>query len=135
MGSTVSIEMNLLNHSSKKHGLELKRAMTYYHRNNWPWGRSTIINTHNGAATVKVSIDRYEPNCADITSLSVVPKERHKGYGRELLQLAEQEARNMGAGIVWLTAVDGEFTLGWYQREGYEIEKHYAKETLLKKKL
>jgi GNAT superfamily N-acetyltransferase len=109
--------------------------MTYYHRNEWPWGRSTIINTRDGAATVKVSIENYEPKTAYISALSVVEEERHKGYGHDLLILAEDEARRLGARVCKLSSVDGSFTLDWYQREGYVIERHsdYEGGTLLRK--
>jgi hypothetical protein len=43
--------------------------------------------------------------------------------------MAEEEARVMGCTKVMLYAVVGEFTVEWYQREGYkvidEIEHHY----------
>ena len=111
--------------------------MIYYHRNQWPWGRSTIITSHNGAGTVKVSIEDLELNTAYISALSVVENKRRKGFGRELLKLAEREAKRLGAQIVKLSSVDGSFTLNWYQNEGYVIEKYNSVEggTVLKKVL
>jgi len=111
--------------------------MIYYHRNQWPWGRSTIINSHNGAGTVKVSVEDLESNTAYISALSVVENKRRRGFGHELLKLAEEEAKRLGAQIVKLSSVDGSFTLDWYQNEGYVIERYSRFEggTLLKKDL
>lgn len=103
--------------------------MEYFHRNNWPWGKSTIINILDGAGTVKVTVEDDNPKMACISSLSVVPDKRHCGFGKQLLKMAEEEARVMGCTKVMLYAVVGEFTVEWYQREGYkvidEIEHHY----------
>lgn len=103
--------------------------MEYYHRNEWPWGKTTIINICDGAATVKVTVENSNSDVAFISSLSVVPDKRHCGFGHNLLGLAELEAKNMGCTHVELWAVIGEFTVGWYQREGYHIinkvEGHY----------
>jgi ribosomal protein S18 acetylase RimI-like enzyme len=98
--------------------------MIYYHRNNWPCGKSTLINTHGGAASVKVMMENRSV-MADIVNITVVPNKRGKGWGRELLSLAEEEARNMGAKMVQLSSVEGnDFTLDWYKRAGYEVSHH-----------
>lgn len=90
------------------------------HRNNWPWGHSTIIIIEGGKGTVTVSFDKEFEDEATITSLSVHESARKKGLGTKLIKLAEEEVKEFGVNKIVLFADEESFTYDWYQRLGYE---------------
>ena len=55
-----------------------------------------------------------------ICRLSVEERHRRNGYGKMLLNEAENEARRLGANVVSLAVKKDSFMLDWYQRIGYE---------------
>lgn len=79
----------------------------------------TLIMTSSGEGICSVALDAVR-SCAMIYRLSVEEKHRRNGYGRRLLNEAENEARRLGANVVSLAAKKGSFMLDWYQRSGYE---------------
>lgn len=100
------------------------------HENNWNWGKSVICITSNGYGTSTVGecheweLDKkteklIEVNEAVITSMSVVPKRRRRGYGNKLLAECEKIAREMGFDKVYLYAEPGSVAYNWYMRHGY----------------
>ena len=86
----------------------------YHHEEN-----GTLIMTTGGEAFCAVTLDAIR-SCAMIYRLSVEEKHRRNGYGKTLLNEAENEARRLGANVVSLAAKKGSFMLDWYQRSGYE---------------
>lgn len=86
----------------------------YHHGEN-----STLIMTTEGEGVCSVALDEIK-SCAMIYRLSVEEKYRRKGYGKMLLNEAENEARKFGANVVSLTAKKDSFVLEWYQRSGYK---------------
>lgn len=86
----------------------------YHHKED-----GTVIMTTRGEGICVVALDEIE-SCAMIYRLSVEEKHRRNGYGRWLLNEAENEARRLGANVVSLAAKKSSFMLDWYQRCGYE---------------
>jgi len=100
------------------------------HRNNWSWGDSVICITSNGYGTATVGVsNEYELDEATdklvevreavITSMSVHPKRRMRGYGNKLLVECEKEAKSMGFDRVYLYATPDTVAYEWYRRHGY----------------
>lgn len=56
----------------------------------------------------------------EIRDLWVHPSWRHQGYGRELLAMAEQEAREHGCRAILLSSYTFQAP-GYYQKYGYEL--------------
>lgn len=87
--------------------------------------RFLLINEYNDAS-VRVSIERSEPNPAIIDSLWVNEKNRESGIGGTLLEKAEMLAKSKGCKYVAL-AYDETFSpawiLEWYKRIGYKPYK------------
>lgn len=79
---------------------------------------STLIMTTGGEGICSVILDAIR-SCAMIYRLSVEEKHRRNGYGKMLLNEAENEARRLCANVVSLTAKKDSFMLDWYQRSGY----------------
>lgn len=104
---------------------------TFYHRNFWNWGRSTVITMHSGRAVVRVSVANEEKDIAWISGLSVIESSRNNGYGSALLELAIYEAKKLRAKKVRIAAEVGSFTEDWYKRFGFaEIERNEELVTL-----
>lgn len=86
----------------------------YHHEEN-----GTLIMTTEGEGICSVTLDTIR-SCAMIYRLSVEEKHRRNGYGKMLLNEAENEARRLGANVVSLAVKKDSFMLDWYQRIGYE---------------
>lgn len=86
----------------------------YHHKED-----GTTIMTAGGEGICSVTLDEIK-SCAMIYQLSVEERHRRNGYGKMLLDEAENEARRLGASVVSLAAKKGSFMLDWYQRDGYE---------------
>jgi len=56
----------------------------------------------------------------DLTTLWVIEPLRHKGYGRRLLEAAEEEAKTQGCRGVYLTTFSFQAKT-FYERLGYEV--------------
>lgn len=59
-------------------------------------------------------------DACEIKTLWVLPALRGRGYGRDLLAAAEQEARDHGCKVIFLSSYDFEAP-GFYQKHGYEL--------------
>ena len=55
-----------------------------------------------------------------LCQLSVEERHRRNGYGKMLLNEAENEARRLSVNVVSLAVKKGTFMLDWYQRSGYK---------------
>jgi len=61
-----------------------------------------------------------EESACEITRLAVAPEYRHNGYGRMLMDVAVQKARESGAEKVNIGIIDGNEVLkDWYQLYGF----------------
>ena len=80
----------------------------------------TLIMTSEGEGTCIVTLDEEIKSCAMLYRLNVEERYRRNGYGKMLLNEAENEARRLGASVVSLSAKKGSFMLDWYQRSGYK---------------
>lgn len=69
-------------------------GMVEMHTNRWPWGLMVDIVTHGD-------------HC------------RRRGYGRQLMKLAERKAKLLGCEIALLRVDKGTFQEQWYRRLGY----------------
>ena len=85
----------------------------YHHKED-----GTLIVTAGGEGTCSVKLDEIK-SCAWVYRLSVEEKHRRNGYGKMLLNEAENEAHRLGANVVSLAAKKDSFMLEWYQRSGY----------------
>ncbi len=94
-------------------------GMVEMHTNRWPWGLMVDIVTHGGRGLVCVSVTDGEENKAWIHNISVVDHCRRRGYGRQLMRLAERKAKLLGCEIALLRVDKGTFQEQWYRRLGY----------------
>lgn len=100
------------------------KGTAVYHRNDWSWGRKTLINLSEGYASVTVSIDRDYMLTAWISDLQVHPDRRREGLGNDLLTEALLEARRMGATMACLWPdPSGSWLTDWYKRHGFEEDR------------
>lgn len=93
-----------------------------YHLADTYWGKSLHIIEKETAAAL-VSVSWYEDcnlECAYIEGLSVSFKYRELGYGRELMDMAEDVCRCLERQYAVLSVVKGSWQEGWYRRRGYE---------------
>lgn len=103
-----------------------KRKPEYvYHNAHWHWGDTIKIITNDGRGTIRVSFDKEWPCAATIDSFSVVETARNKGIGKQLLEQAEQAAKDYDTHIkyVLLDAEKNSWVVDWYKRCGYEVIK------------
>lgn len=94
-------------------------GMVEMHTNRWPWGLMVDIVTHGGRGLVCVSVTDGEENKAWIHNISVVDHCRRRGYGRQLMKLAERKAKLLGCEMALLRVDKGTFQEQWYRRLGY----------------
>lgn len=96
-----------------------------YHNAHWYWGDTIKIITNDGRGTIRVSFDKEWPCAATIDSFSVVETARNKGIGKQLLEKAEQAAKDYDNHIkyVLLDAEKNSWVVDWYKRCGYEVIK------------
>ena len=110
---------------------EIQQMMTkrkpafVYHNSHWYWGDTIKIITNDGKGTIRVSFDKELPCAATIDSFSVVETARNKGIGKQLLEKAEQAAKDYDNNIkyVLLDAEKNSWVVDWYKRCGYEVIK------------
>lgn len=56
--------------------------------------------------------------------LTVDPERQGKGYGKHLMKVAEEEARQAGCTIIYMTVINKRTELiAWYERHGYTDRK------------
>lgn len=91
------------------------------HKNNWCWGKSTIIITNDGCGTVTVQFEDEYPNDANITGLSVYESKRNSGYGTSLLAEAEKEAKDNGKKCIYISCEKNSWVEKWYIKNGYSM--------------
>ena len=89
------------------------------HRNYWPWGECVTFILYGGAAIFRLSFTKEQPNIAYLSDVSVVERERRKGYGRKMLNKAIENARKRKCESVRLIAYPGDFVVDWYKRNGF----------------
>ena len=90
------------------------------HRNPAFWGRTSTIIIADGYGFVMVSQLNDNKPVAVIHDLIVHKDRRGEGLGRELLEDAEEEAREMGALAIRLSCDKGSWLEEWYKRHGFE---------------
>ena len=96
------------------------------HRNNWPFGDSTIIVLDNGYGVVKVTHENDSIDECTIIGLSVHKDKRGQGLGNRLLTEAENEAKeHYGVKTICLYCdIENDFVFSWYTRHGYKRDEH-----------
>ena len=92
------------------------------HTNSWYWGSSVDIVKCDGTAMVCVKFDKKTfPKAGYICDLSVLPTERKKGLGNEMMRYALYSCRDnnmtfarlhVDAKNIWLRE--------WYERLGFK---------------
>ena len=92
-----------------------------YHKNNWPWGQQTIIVIASGRAMCSVSVENDDYSVAYLHNIIVHPSIRRRGYGRELLTLAQRRARLMKCTKLVLWADPNDWPFEWYKRNGFVV--------------
>ena len=105
------------------------------HKNKWALGETHNIILEDGAAIVRVSVYNDDPKTAWIFNVSVIEERRGEGLGDKILELAEKEAREMGATTVKLSVEEDLWCKDWYKRKGYVFENYMVEfkgEILLK---
>jgi GNAT superfamily N-acetyltransferase len=86
-----------------------------------PPGGVFVVSRVEGRAVGCGGICRFDETRAELKRMYVVPTERGRGLGRELLESLEAEARRLGyAGIVLETGELQPESLGLYASAGYE---------------
>ena len=88
------------------------------HRNKWFWGNCSTIVAADGFGLCRVSVE-HNDNIAYLSDVIVAPSHQKQGIGNELLEVAESEARRMGASKLMLWTIPGSWMVGWYGRRGY----------------
>ena len=94
-------------------------------------GQTQVLEDDAGVQAVLVLV--REPDCLLLDNVAVSPAAQGKGYGRELMQWAEIQARQAGYRQIRLyTQESMTENIGIYQRYGY-VETHRAEEIGLKR--
>lgn len=92
-----------------------------YHRQENPWGRTTVIVMAGGKALAMVTVTENEREVAILHDLMVHPSKRRLGIGDALLAEAFEEAKRMGAKTLRLSVAPGSWMEGWYERSGFHL--------------
>lgn len=98
------------------------RGETVRLRDEWDWGRTTVINMAGGHASVKVYVEKDKPLAAAICDLTVDPSMRRCGLGDDLILAALAEAWELGAGTAVLWTYKRSWTASWYKRKGFILD-------------
>lgn len=94
-------------------------------------GQTQVLEDNAGVQALLVLV--REPGCLLLDNVAVSPAAQGKGYGRELMQWAEIQARQAGYRLIRLyTQESMTENIGIYQRYGY-VETHRAEEIGLKR--
>ena len=91
----------------------------YIHTNYWHWGRKDTIVLANGRALCELSIEYENPAVAHLSDVIVYESARGYGLGNELLRMAKEHAREMGAKMLCLWAAPDGWVIEWYKRHGF----------------
>jgi N-acetylglutamate synthase-like GNAT family acetyltransferase len=71
-----------------------------------------------------VALERAGPDVCYLERLAVLPRFRHKGYGRALVEHVLEQAGRLGAGRVELGIIAGQAGLrAWYEGLGFAVER------------
>lgn len=96
------------------------------HQNIWSWGRKDTIVIAYGRALCELSVENENKAVAWLSDVIVHKDYRGNGYGNELLRLAKEHAREMGAAMVCLWADPEErWIIDWYKRHGFKQQCVY----------
>lgn len=91
----------------------------YTHTNVWRWGRKDTIVIADGRALCQLSIETDNPAVAHLSDLIVYESARGYGLGDDLLRMAKEHAREMGAKVLFLLADPEQWMIDWYKRKGF----------------
>ena len=95
------------------------------HTNFWHWGRKDTIIIAGGRAMCELSVEYENPNVAYLSDLIVYVSSRGRGLGRQLLQLATERAKRIGAKRIVLWSDVDDWPIEWYKRNGFvEYQRH-----------
>lgn len=111
-------------------------AQIIVHHNTWNWGTQDTIILGGGLAFCNVGIENDDFSVAYLSGVSVLESVRHRGWGNQLLQEAERNARERGAKWLYLWAEPKDWPIEWYKRHGFAF-LYYRDDgmAMLKKKL
>jgi ribosomal protein S18 acetylase RimI-like enzyme len=90
-----------------------------------------LQKTKNGNAVGYLSVIDLDGDAMEILNIGVDPKAQGKGYGRSMMQLAEELAKNLGKKkITLVTNPKNAQAIHFYKKLGYqitaEIENYYG---------
>lgn len=94
---------------------------TIYHKQENPWGRTTVIVMAGGKAFAMVTVTEKEQDVALIHDLMVHPSKQGQGFGDALLAEACDEGKRLGARTLRLSAEPGSWVQAWYGRNGFHV--------------
>ncbi|WP_017665348.1 GNAT family N-acetyltransferase [Porphyrobacter sp. AAP82] len=83
----------------------------------------TILAARDAGALVGcVAVTRKDASLAYLGMLCVLPTLQSSGFGRKLLDAAEDHARAIGIARMEMTVIDSRTSLiAWYERRGYSV--------------
>ena len=91
----------------------------YIHKNIWHWGRTDTIVIADSRALCQLSVETDNPAVAHLSDLIVYESARGYGLGNDLLSMAKEHAREMGAKVLFLLADPEQWMIDWYKRKGF----------------
>lgn len=97
----------------------------YIHQNTWSWGRKDTIVIANGQALCQLSIEDENPTVAYLSELIVREPARGRGLGNDLLNIAKEHAREMGAKTLCLYVDPKQWMIEWYKRHGFTQQRAF----------
>lgn len=91
------------------------------HRNDWIWGKTWVIVCDDGSGIIKISQDPEEG--VVLSGLSVLPENRNRGIGTELVKEAEKIVQDeIGEEEICLCVESwNKDLIRWYERLGYFV--------------
>ena len=89
-------------------------------RNDFARGVSFYLLEHNGQPTGCAALERPQPTLGYLERLAVLPSNRHRGFGRRLVDHVFLQARNAGIHKISIGIIAAQKELkNWYQKIGF----------------
>ncbi len=95
--------------------MDMERLLWHYEQEKRPM----LVYDDNGQILGYYSLLRQNETECELNNLCVLPEHRHRGIGKELLEHAVMEARNMGCTVMNIGIVEENRKLRrWYEENG-----------------
>ena len=118
---TVAEEFNLTEENCPRYTAFSISAEELHKHLNWDWLMFGLYEDTRLAGYVSLSKSRENADGYELHNLAVLPKYRHKGYGKELIKYCADKIKELGGNKITLgMIVENTRLKNWYIKNGFE---------------